>query len=180
MIIKDAFLYEKRSETLSRSWSIGNHTNTLLWQKKIQREKEVLEQKKKEETDSIREQLLQEFEKEKSPNNETGKNKPKQTIQEDRNREGFYPFRLVKEMNETNQKHMRELAKEIEEKLTVTIKNEIKANDSKELILYRIGELAKEQERRREPYGWTPPPPPKRRSEEQQPPYGYIRDPNFS
>lgn len=112
------------------NWSIGSYTNAFLWDRRLTREKETLDELAQQET------LRKEKEEIGKPKKEDATAKTKW-----QDKGVFVTNRMMKDLKTDLEKSMKDITKDLEDKLTVTLKSEIINGNHKEAIIEKIQEL---------------------------------------
>lgn len=107
-------------------WSIGSYTNTVLWEKRLVREKARAEELTHQENLKKEEKLKKEDATVKTKWQDKG---------------AFINNKMIKDLKTDLEKSMKEITKELEDKLTVTLQCEITKGNHKEAIMEKIQEL---------------------------------------
>lgn len=151
-------------------WAIANHTNTILWIKRMRREEKAKleESQKANQENKLNEDILPKEGREtllESKQNSKGNN-----------RNMFLPHKVISDLKIETEKAIKTATKEMEEQLKLTIQEGLKTlNLNRDEVLHRIQEVyrrpSRNYEDERVPY-------PINRRQDPGIPYGYMRDPN--
>lgn len=155
-------------------WSVGNYTNTVIWNKKVQNEKEKRIKKRKKEMEMetkeiekfVRNELEKEYEEKEKERERIRKEKEDALPQRNRWQEnggnggnGGFQQRIIKDLKYDLDKSIRDLNRELEEKLTMNFRREMMDHNNRENVVGKIQELLKshqQQQPRQEAYGRGP------------------------